>query len=121
MNRSDTRSIHNIVFTAETLLNGKWKPHILCAMRSGPVRLGHLARILPKASKKVLIQNLRELEATGVVVRKDLSATVLHIEYELAADTRGTVCALLDHLDQWGAAFLEEHSGVMDTGADSTR
>ncbi len=71
-------------------------------MRSGPVRLGQLARIVPGASKKMLTQNLRQLEADGIVVRKDMSDLVLHIEYELDESTTEGVCALLDHLEKWG-------------------
>ena len=88
--------------TTEVLFRGKWKLQILCAMRSGPVRLGQLARIVPGASKKMLTQNLRQLEADGIVVRKDMSDLVLHIEYELDESTREGVCALLDHLAKWG-------------------
>ena len=57
-------------------------------MRSGPIRLGQLARIVPGASKKMLTQNLRQLEADAIVVRKDMSDLVLHIEYELDESTR---------------------------------
>ena len=32
-------------------------------MKNGPVRLGQLTRIIPAASKKVLTENLREMEA----------------------------------------------------------
>jgi DNA-binding HxlR family transcriptional regulator len=42
-------------------------------MRSGPIRLAQLARIVPGASKQMLTQNLRKLEADGIVVRKDLT------------------------------------------------
>jgi len=80
--------------TVDTLFQGEWRIYVLCAMRSGPVRLGQLARMIPKASKKMLTQNLRELEAKGIVVRKDLSDVVLHIEYELTEDTKDNVCAL---------------------------
>jgi DNA-binding HxlR family transcriptional regulator len=38
--------------TIEILFQGKWKAQILCAMRSGPIRLSQLARIVPGASKK---------------------------------------------------------------------
>ena len=41
------------------LLQGKRKIEILCLLRSGPVRLGQLSRLIPSASKKVLTQNLR--------------------------------------------------------------
>jgi DNA-binding HxlR family transcriptional regulator len=79
----------------ELLFQGKWKVEILCAMRSGPVRLGQLARLIPGASKKMLTQNLRKLEADGIVVRRDLSDLVLHIEYDLNAQTREMVNDLL--------------------------
>lgn len=110
MNRALTPFMHNTVFTVDTLFHGKWRIHILCAMRSGPVRLGQLSRIIPKASKKVLTQNLRELEASGVIVRKDLSDVILHIEYELREDTKHDTCALLDHLAQWAIAHLKDQS-----------
>ena len=72
--------------TIEILFQGKWKAQILCAMRSAG------------ASKKMLTQNLRKLDADGIVVRKDLTDLVLHIEYELEERTREGICALLDHL-----------------------
>ena len=97
-----SRYVRRATLTAEVLFQGKWKLQILCAMRSGPVRLGQLARIVPGASKKMLTQNLRQLEAHGIVVRKDMSDLVLHIEYELDESTTEGVCALLDHLEKWG-------------------
>ena len=50
----------------------------------------------------MLTQNLRKLGADGIVVRKDLTDLVIHIEYELDERTREGVCALLDHLAEWG-------------------
>ena len=97
-----SRYVRRATLTAEVLFRGKWKLQILCAMRFGPVRLGQLARIVPGASKKMLTQNLRQLEADGIVVRKDMSDLVLHIEYELDESTREGVCAILDHVAKWG-------------------
>jgi DNA-binding HxlR family transcriptional regulator len=54
----------------------------------------------------MLTQNLRQLEADGIVVRKDMSDLVLHIEYELESNAREGVCALLDHLAKWGGLHL---------------
>lgn len=90
----------------EVLFQGKWKVQIVCAMRSGPVRLGQLARIIPGASKKMLSQNLRKLEADGIVVRKDLTDLVLHIEYDLADSAREDICNLLDHIVRWSDLHL---------------
>jgi DNA-binding HxlR family transcriptional regulator len=84
------------------LLQGKWTVQILCAMRTGPVRLSELKREIPSASKKALTSSLRSLEAGGVVLRRDLSSSVLHVEYELASSMREPLVALLDHLSEWG-------------------
>jgi len=91
MNRAASQFAHHSSFTTETLFQGKWKVRILCAMRSGPIRLGQLARLIPHASKKVLTQSLRDLEASGIVLRRDLSDVVLH---------RRTVASRLEQLEK---------------------
>lgn len=58
---------------AAALLQGKWRVHVLCAMRGGPVRLGQLSRLLPEASKKVLMTESKQLVSSGLVERGDLS------------------------------------------------
>ena len=80
------------------LLRGRWTVRILCAMRTEPVRLGKLTRLVPSASKKTFRASLRELESKGIVVRRDMSNTVLHVEYDFANDMREVVCSLLDYL-----------------------
>jgi hypothetical protein len=54
MNSLDTKYVHNATFAAGVLFQSKWKVQILCGMRTGPVRLGQLARLIPAASKKML-------------------------------------------------------------------
>jgi DNA-binding HxlR family transcriptional regulator len=50
--RIDVDGARRADLTIEILFQGKWKAQILCAIRSGPIRLGQLARIVPGASKK---------------------------------------------------------------------
>jgi DNA-binding HxlR family transcriptional regulator len=107
MNKADTTYVRNATTTVAVLFQGKWKVQILCAMRYGPVRLGQLARLIPGASKKMLTLNLRQLEVDEIVVRKDMSDLVLHIEYELGDSPRESVCALLDQLARWGGLHLD--------------
>ena len=90
------------------MLQGKWKLQILCAMRTEPVRLSQLTRRIPSASKKALRASLRSLEAAEIVVRRDLSSTVLHVEYDFANDMRATVGSLLDQLADWGEILEAE-------------
>lgn len=98
--------VRRVQLTFDVLLKGKWRVQILCALRHGSVRLGQLGRLIPGASKKVLAQNLRKLEAEGIVTRRDMSDLILHIEYELQSGVREQVCGLLDHLSEWGTVYL---------------
>lgn len=84
------------------MLRGKWKLQILCAMRAEPVRLSQLTRMIPSASKKALRASLRSLESAEIIVRHDMSDTVLHVEYDFANDMRAAICSLLEHLADWG-------------------
>lgn len=94
------------------LLQGKWTIQILCAMRSHPVRLSELRRKIPSASKKALTASLRSLEAARVILRRDLSSSVLHVEYELADTMREPLVALLDHLAEWGKLYDSEEPSM---------
>lgn len=95
--RSCTDTVH--------LVQGKWNMQILCSIRSGPVRLGQLRRELRTASKKVLTENLRELEESGLVVRRDLGGSVRHVEYDFREERRPQIQAMLDHLADFGETF----------------
>lgn len=106
MNVTEIKYVRNASYAAGVLFQSKWRVHILCAMRSGPVRLGQLGRLVPGASKKVLTQNLRQLEAEGIVSRRDLSDVVLHVEYELHESATEGIRALLDQLAYWGGLHL---------------
>jgi len=111
---SDAAFIRAVSTAVEVLFGRRWKSEILCVLLGGPVRFGQLARRLPKASKKVLTQNLRQLEIDGVIARIDKSDYVLHVEYELAQDLRETVIALLDHAAQWGGRYLARSASRAD-------
>ena len=84
------------------LLQGKWTIHILWAMQNGPVRLSTLKRLYPTASKKALRAGLRDLEEAHVVVRRDLTDVLLHVEYQMANEMRDTICDLLCGLAVFG-------------------
>jgi DNA-binding HxlR family transcriptional regulator len=84
-------------------LSGRWTVPILCEVRRGPVRLGQLTRLLPGASRKMIAETLRRLEAQGLLQRRDFSGKVKHVEYHLAQELRPELELLLDQLVAWGA------------------
>lgn len=117
---SDQVYLRRASLACDTLFQGKWRVQILCAMRIGPVRLGQLMRLIPNGSRKMLVQNLRTLEGTGIVVRKDLSDVLLHVEYDLEPELRESICLLLDELSSWGGHYSQKSIG-MGLGADELR
>jgi DNA-binding HxlR family transcriptional regulator len=51
------------------VLGGKWKPLILFHLAHGARRYGELRRAIGGVSDKVLIQQLKELQADGIIDR----------------------------------------------------
>jgi DNA-binding HxlR family transcriptional regulator len=93
----DAKCLDQVARTME-VLRGKWTVQILCALLDGPVRLSQLRRLIPTASKKALTANLRSLETLQLILRRDLSNSVLHVEYEIAEVARVPLAALVGQL-----------------------
>jgi DNA-binding HxlR family transcriptional regulator len=79
----------------ETVFRGKWRIPILGLIEYGPLRLSQIRRLLPGASKKVILQNLHELMRVGMVQRHDLGGRVKRVEYVLTDEARLKVTRLL--------------------------
>jgi DNA-binding HxlR family transcriptional regulator len=90
---------------ALALIQGKWKIPILLRLEQGSARLAQLRRLLPQASKKVLTQHLREMEADCLIVRTDLSDRVPHVEYALTPSLGIAVLCLISALAQWSLLY----------------
>jgi len=67
-----------------SLINGKWRILILKELSQCPVRFGALERAIPNISAKVLTQQLREMEADGLVKRKIFPEIPPRVEYSLS-------------------------------------
>ena len=68
---------------ALAVVGGKWKPIVLWHLAPGPRRFGELRRLVAGISEKMLIQQLREMEADGIVARKDFREIPPRVEYSL--------------------------------------
>ncbi|MER5865507.1 helix-turn-helix domain-containing protein [Kitasatospora sp. NPDC002040] len=87
------------------VISGKWKVLILWALRHQARRFGDLRRQVPGVSEKVLIQQLRELEADGIVLRETYDEAPLRVEYSLTEDGLALDEALKP-LGAWGRERL---------------
>jgi DNA-binding HxlR family transcriptional regulator len=63
------------------VIAGRWKAVILYHLFDGPKRLSDLKRLAPNASQKVLIQQLREMEAHGLVHREIFRQVPPRVDY----------------------------------------
>jgi len=87
--------------TAIKAVEGKWKIDILCELGSAPRRFGRLRQAIPAISEKMLAQQLREMEADGLVDRKvysELPAKVVYSLTERGAALNAAAAALC----RWG-------------------
>ena len=82
------------------LLGGKWKGSILWHLKDGPVRFNDLARQLGGASKKMVNQRLKEMEAAGLLERRVLSTRPIAVAYAIT-DFGRSALDVLDQLRAW--------------------
>lgn len=96
-----------IVYTM-TYIGGKWKPIILGRLVNGAVRFGKLAAQIPDISRKILTQQLKELEDDGLIIRHSYSEKPPRVDYELSEIGRSIIPVLLA-MTEWG----EQMHGVI--------
>ncbi|MEV8443588.1 helix-turn-helix domain-containing protein [Actinosynnema sp. NPDC051121] len=87
---------------AMDVVSGKWKSLILWELAEhGVRRFAQLRRGLPGVSEKMLVQQLRELEADGLVRREVFPEVPPRVEYELTEHGLSLNRALAA-LGEWG-------------------
>jgi DNA-binding HxlR family transcriptional regulator len=78
------RPIHGCgLESALVVVGGKWKPIVLWRLAGARRRFGKLRRLVEGIREKMLIQQLREMEADGIVARKDFHEIPPRVEYAL--------------------------------------
>jgi DNA-binding HxlR family transcriptional regulator len=85
------------------VVGGKWKPLILFHLGPGKRRFGELRRLVSGVSEKMLIQQLRELQADSVIERVDFREIPPKVEYSLTP-LGWSLAQALKPLCDWGTA-----------------
>lgn len=86
------------------LIGNKWKIMILRDLLDGTKRFGELKKSVGSISQKVLTQNLREMEASGLVVRKVYAEVPPRVDYTLT-ETGYSLKPILDSMVEWGTSY----------------
>lgn len=87
------------------LIGGKYKGLILWSLLDGTLRFSGLRRAVPCATPKMLTQQLRELEADGLISRTVYPVVPPKVEYALT-DLGKSLHPVLEAMQSWGAAYL---------------
>lgn len=90
--------------TAIRVMEGKWKVEILCELERASRRFGRLRQAIPAISEKMLTQQLRELEADGLVDRKVYPQPPVKVVYSLT-ERGAALNAAAAAFCRWGEQF----------------
>ena len=90
---------------AMNLVGSKWKMLLLESLRHGLKRYGELKRLLPDISEKMLIQELKELVAVGLVEKRAYPEIPPRVEYQLTA-TGQQALPMVDSIVAFGQRHL---------------
>ena len=84
------------------ILSGKYKLIILYWLEEHTVlRYGQLKRTLGNITHKMLSETLKELEADGLIIRKEYPQVPPKVEYRLS-DKGASLIPILDAMCDWG-------------------
>ena len=86
---------------ALSLIDGKWKIVILYKLLKGTLRFNELRRQIPDVTQRMLTNQLRELEADGLLIRKVYPEVPPRVEYSLSARGRSLEPVIMA-LKNWG-------------------
>ena len=95
------------------IIKGKWKTIILFQLRDGSKSLSELEREIQGISQKMLLEQLKELQAFGLIDKKASLGYPLHVEYFLTSNRGMEMLKALNIMQQIGIDYLVE-SGKED-------
>lgn len=101
------------------VIEGKWKPIVVNALKTGTLRFGQLRRHVPEATRKVLTAQLRELEEDQIIARKVLGKRWERVDYALTPYGQ-TLVPVLTLMAKWGITHKKTKGAkkITDVGSD---
>lgn len=106
---AELESYHCPVEATLDLIGGKYKTLILWHLAGESRRFSQLQRLIPRATPKMLTQQLRELEEDGVIHREVFPVVPPRVEYSLT-DRGRSLLPILNAMRDWGTAYLHEQN-----------
>ena len=103
--RDDRFCASNCSFTrAIGTIGNKWKPIIINVIGKRAVRFGQLDSIIPHISRKVLAEQLKELEEDGILERLAFKELPPRVEYKLSEKGLAFL-PILESIKEWNCKY----------------
>lgn len=101
----NSRDYHCPVAAAISIVSGKYKVVILYHLITGYLRFNELQKLIPNATPKMLTQQLRELEASGLISRTVYPIVPPKTEYQMTKFGK-TLMPVLESLCEWSKTYI---------------
>ncbi|QNL49322.1 winged helix-turn-helix transcriptional regulator [Olivibacter sp. SDN3] len=99
---------------ALSLIGGRWKSNILWRLlNEGKIRYSTLRKLIPDISERMLVAQLRELEADQLINRIIYPEVPPRVEYELT-ELGQSMHDMLKNISDWGEMHRNVVSGQLD-------
>lgn len=88
------------LLVATNIIGNKWKPIILLVIKDRVMRFGQIAARISIISRKVLTDQLREMEKDGLLLREEFKEMPPRVEYRLT-EKGNALIPILKQLEDW--------------------
>ena len=106
------------VETTLALISNRWKVLILRDLFTGTKRFGELKKSLTGISQKVLTANLKDMEASGLLIRKAYPEVPPRVEYTLT-EMGESLKPILSAMFDWGMAYKSKADSPSNERVDA--
>ena len=102
------------LYTALGVIEGRWKPMLFQRLARTPSGFGELHRAMPGISRKVLAEQLRQMECDDLVLRHETGDRLGSVRYELTPYAKGLM-PVFQELWKWGTGHLAREGAERGT------
>ena len=106
------------VETTLMLISNRWKVLILRDLFTGTKRFGELKRSLDGISQKVLTENLKAMEADGLLTRRAYPEVPPRVEYSLT-ETGESLKPVIAAMFDWGSDYMKKNRSPIGALAEA--
>lgn len=87
------------------ILGGKWAMSIIYVLADGKMRFKEIERTVPNINTRMLVKELKNMEANGILTRKVFATVPATVEYTLTKKGEKLLPIISDLLN-WGHEYI---------------